>query len=90
MERGGSFEDGLAEARRMGITEGDGAYDVVHRNLYNVHQRVAASFRNPWTFMSFDVSAHKNAAMRVRFGYDIGSSGVFRSVFSDDAPWSPK
>jgi homoserine dehydrogenase len=28
MERGGSFEDGLAEARRLGITEGDGAYDV--------------------------------------------------------------
>ena len=28
MERGGSFEAGLAEARRMGITEADGAYDV--------------------------------------------------------------
>jgi homoserine dehydrogenase len=28
MERGGSFEDGLDAARRMGITEGDGAYDV--------------------------------------------------------------
>src|ERR671933_524020 len=28
MERGGTFEDGLAEARTMGITEGDGAYDV--------------------------------------------------------------
>jgi len=28
MERGASFEDGLAEARRMGITEADGAYDV--------------------------------------------------------------
>lgn len=28
MERGGSFEEGLAEARRMGITEADGAYDV--------------------------------------------------------------
>jgi homoserine dehydrogenase len=28
MERGGSFEDGLAEARAMGITEADGAYDV--------------------------------------------------------------
>ena len=28
MERGGSFEAGLAEARRMGITESDGAYDV--------------------------------------------------------------
>lgn len=28
MERGGSFEDGLAKARQMGITEGDGAFDV--------------------------------------------------------------
>ena len=28
MERGGSFEDGLAAARRMGITEADGTFDV--------------------------------------------------------------
>jgi len=28
MERGGSFEDGLALARKAGITEADGAYDV--------------------------------------------------------------
>lgn len=28
MERGGSFEDGLAAARAMGITEGDGAFDI--------------------------------------------------------------
>jgi homoserine dehydrogenase len=28
MEQGGSFEAGLARAREMGITEGDGAYDV--------------------------------------------------------------
>jgi len=28
MERGGSFADGLAAARAMGITEADGAYDV--------------------------------------------------------------
>jgi homoserine dehydrogenase len=28
MERGGSFEDGLKAARAMGITEGDGAFDV--------------------------------------------------------------
>ncbi len=28
MERGGSFESGLAIAREMGITEADGAYDV--------------------------------------------------------------
>jgi homoserine dehydrogenase len=28
MEQGGSFEDGLAEARALGITEADGAFDV--------------------------------------------------------------
>lgn len=28
MERGGSFEDGLEAARKMGITEADGSYDV--------------------------------------------------------------
>jgi homoserine dehydrogenase len=28
LERGGSFDDGLARARQMGITEGDGAFDV--------------------------------------------------------------
>jgi homoserine dehydrogenase len=28
MERGGSFEDGLAKAREIGITEADGAFDV--------------------------------------------------------------
>ena len=28
MEQGGSFEDGLAAAREMGITEADGAFDV--------------------------------------------------------------
>ncbi|HJT87488.1 MAG TPA: hypothetical protein VJ732_06520 [Bryobacteraceae bacterium] len=28
MERGGSFAEGLAAARALGITEGDGAYDV--------------------------------------------------------------
>ena len=28
MERGGSFEDGLAAARKIGITEADGAFDV--------------------------------------------------------------
>jgi homoserine dehydrogenase len=28
MERGGSFEEAIATARQMGITEGDGAYDI--------------------------------------------------------------
>ena len=36
-----------------------GAYDIVHRNLYNVHQRVAASFRKGRVFLAGD-SAHVN------------------------------
>lgn len=30
-----------------------------------------------WTLQSFDVSAYKNANFRVRFGFNIGSYGVF-------------
>ncbi len=36
-----------------------GRYDIVHRNLYNVHQRVAASFRKGRVFLAGD-SAHVN------------------------------
>jgi len=36
-----------------------GAYPVVHRNLYNVHQRVAASFRKGRVFLAGD-AAHVN------------------------------
>ena len=35
------------------------SYDIVHRNLYNVHQRVAASFRKGRVFLAGD-SAHVN------------------------------
>ncbi len=34
-------------------------YDIVHRNLYNVHQRVAASFRKGRVFLAGD-AAHVN------------------------------
>jgi 3-(3-hydroxy-phenyl)propionate hydroxylase len=36
-----------------------GAYPVVHRNIYNVHQRVAASFRRGRVFLAGD-AAHIN------------------------------
>ena len=32
---------------------------------------------NAWGYHSFDITAHKNTQMRVRFGYEIGSSGVY-------------
>jgi hypothetical protein len=30
-----------------------------------------------WNKQSYDLTAHKNASMRVRFGFNIGSTGVF-------------
>jgi hypothetical protein len=30
-----------------------------------------------WTFISHKVTGHKNANMKIRFGFDVGSSGVF-------------
>jgi hypothetical protein len=30
-----------------------------------------------WTYVSYDVTAYKNAKMQVRFGFNIGSVGVF-------------
>ena len=47
------------EARLQRFLPKDGAYPIVHRNLYNVHQRVAASFRKGRVFLAGD-SAHVN------------------------------
>lgn len=30
-----------------------------------------------WTYVSYDLTSYKNAGMKVRFGYDVGSSGVY-------------
>ena len=32
---------------------------------------------NAWTFISHDITQYKNAGMRVRFGFDITSGGVY-------------
>jgi 3-(3-hydroxy-phenyl)propionate hydroxylase len=47
------------EARLQRFLPKDTPYPVVHRNLYNVHQRVAASFRKGRAFLAGD-SAHVN------------------------------
>ena len=47
------------EQRLQRFLPKDGAYDIVHRNLYNVHQRVAASFRKGRVFLAGD-AAHVN------------------------------
>jgi 3-(3-hydroxy-phenyl)propionate hydroxylase len=47
------------ERRLQAFIPKPGAYDIVHRNLYNVHQRVAASFRKGRVFLAGD-AAHVN------------------------------
>jgi 3-(3-hydroxy-phenyl)propionate hydroxylase len=47
------------EQRLQRFIPKDGRYDIVHRNLYNVHQRVAQSFRKGRVFLAGD-AAHVN------------------------------
>jgi 3-(3-hydroxy-phenyl)propionate hydroxylase len=53
------FDSEAVERRLQKFIPKDGRYDVVHHNLYNVHQRVAASFRNGRVFLAGD-AAHVN------------------------------
>jgi 3-(3-hydroxy-phenyl)propionate hydroxylase len=47
------------EERMQHFLPKDSPYEIVHRNLYNVHQRVAASFRKGRVFLAGD-AAHVN------------------------------
>jgi 3-(3-hydroxy-phenyl)propionate hydroxylase len=53
------FDDEAVERRLQKFVPKDGRYQIVHRNLYNVHQRVAASFRKGRVFLAGD-AAHVN------------------------------
>lgn len=53
------FADDAVERRLQKFFPKDGPYPIVHRNIYNVHQRVAASFRQGRVFLAGD-SAHVN------------------------------
>jgi 3-(3-hydroxy-phenyl)propionate hydroxylase len=54
-----ALSDAAVQERLHGIRPQSGPYDVVHRNIYNVHQRVAASFRAGRAVLAGD-SAHVN------------------------------
>jgi 3-(3-hydroxy-phenyl)propionate hydroxylase len=60
---GETDDEALSEAavqeRLQGIRPQAGPYDVVHRNIYNVHQRVASAFRAGRAVLAGD-SAHVN------------------------------
>jgi 3-(3-hydroxy-phenyl)propionate hydroxylase len=66
-----------------------GKYPVVHRNIYNVHQRVAASFRKGRVFLAGD-SAHVNnplGGLGLNFGIHdaIALSGLLGRVIRNKA-----
>ena len=54
-----ALSDAGAMARLQGLHPNPGGYNLVHRNLYNVHQRVAARFRAGRVFLAGD-SGHVN------------------------------
>src|SRR5580765_1852991 len=78
------------ERRLQGFMPQDGAYDVVHRNLYNVHQRVAACFRKGRVFLAGD-AAHVNnplGGLGLNFGIHdaIELSALIGRVLRKEAP----
>lgn len=54
-----AFDEAAVQRRLQNFFPKAGDYPVVHRNIYNVHQRVAAAFRKGRVFLAGD-SAHVN------------------------------
>jgi 3-(3-hydroxy-phenyl)propionate hydroxylase len=68
------FNEAAIQARLQRFFPKPDAYPVVHRNIYNVHQRVAASFRKGRVFLAGD-SAHVNnplGGLGLNFGIHDG------------------
>jgi 3-(3-hydroxy-phenyl)propionate hydroxylase len=64
------FEEREVQRRIQGFHRKDGNYEVVHRNLYDVHQRVASCYRNSRLLIAGD-AAHINnplGGMGMNFG----------------------
>jgi 3-(3-hydroxy-phenyl)propionate hydroxylase len=65
------FEEAAVQRRIQGFHHKDGDYDVVHRNLYDVHQRVASCYRDGRLLVAGD-AAHINnplGGMGMNFGF---------------------
>jgi 3-(3-hydroxy-phenyl)propionate hydroxylase len=65
------FEEAAVQRRIQGFHRKDGDYDVVHRNLYTVHQRVASCYRDGRLLIAGD-AAHINnplGGMGMNFGF---------------------
>ncbi|MBI3435316.1 MAG: FAD-dependent monooxygenase [Proteobacteria bacterium] len=85
-----ALDEAAAEARLQKFFPKTGSYPVVHRNIYNVHQRVAAAFRRGRAFLVGD-AAHVNnplGGLGLNFGIHDGIvlSSLLGQVLRNEAP----
>jgi 3-(3-hydroxy-phenyl)propionate hydroxylase len=84
-----ALDDETVQRRLRSFFPKEGKYLVIHRNIYNVHQRVAASFRKGRVFLAGD-SAHVNnplGGLGLNFGIHdaIELSGLLGRVIRNEA-----
>jgi 3-(3-hydroxy-phenyl)propionate hydroxylase len=85
-----AFDESAVQARLQKFFPKADPYPVVHRNIYNVHQRVAASFRKGRAFLAGD-AAHINnplGGLGLNFGIHDGMelSSLLARVIRKEAP----
>ncbi len=85
-----AFDETAVQARLQKFFPKAGPYPVVHRNIYAVHQRVAASFRRGRAFLAGN-SAHVNnplGGLGLNFGIHDGMelAALLGSVIRGEAP----
>lgn len=86
------FADDAVERRLQKFFPKAGSYPVVHRNIYNVHQRVAVSFRKGRVFLAGD-AAHVNnpiGGLGLNCGIHdaVELAGLLVRVLKDEGPAS--
>ena len=85
-----AFDEVAVQRRLQNFFPKAGDYPVFHRNIYNVHQRVAAAFRKGRVFLAGD-SAHVNnplGGLGLNFGIRdaFQLSGLLGRVLRGEAP----
>ncbi|HUD86772.1 MAG TPA: FAD-dependent monooxygenase [Xanthobacteraceae bacterium] len=85
-----ALDEKAVQQRLQDFFPKSGDYPVFHRNIYNVHQRVAAAFRKGRVFLAGD-AAHVNnplGGLGLNFGIHdaVELAGLLGRVIRDEAP----